>query len=58
MERNEVIEELMRMLELISQNAGYLRYFEDEYALVDPKIYFDICQIIFSELSIKLIKIQ
>ena len=48
----------MRMLDTISQNAGYLRYFENEQALVDPKIYFDICQIIFSELSIKLIKIQ
>lgn len=48
----------MRMLDNISQNAGYLRYFENENVLVDPKVYFDICQITFSELSIKLIKIQ
>lgn len=48
----------MKMLDSIAVIAGYPRYFESKDSLVDPQIYFDICQIIFPELNIKLIKIQ
>ncbi len=57
MERVWVME-LMEMMESIALNAGYPRYIENDSILADPQAYFDICQRIFPEMNIKLIKIQ
>lgn len=47
----------MELMEIVCSNAGYSR-FVDEKMLVEWRTYFDICQLIFAELSIKIIKIQ
>jgi len=58
MHQRRLIAEMMEMMEVIAFNAGYTRYFEDESILMQHEPYFDICQLIFSELNIKIIKIQ
>jgi hypothetical protein len=48
---------LVELMEIVCSNAGYSRFI-DEKMLVEWRTYFDICQLIFGELSIKIIKIQ
>ncbi len=54
----ESSEELVHMLENIYLYGGYPKYIESAEVLLNYEIYFDICQIIFNELSIKIIKIE
>jgi hypothetical protein len=51
------VEDLLEIIEIICSNAGYSRCIKEDM-LIDYCTYFDICQLIFSELSIKIIKIQ
>jgi hypothetical protein len=44
-------------MDYVCSNAAYSRFI-DEKMLVQWRTYFDICQLIFAELSIKIIKIQ
>jgi hypothetical protein len=51
-------EELLRMLEAITINIALPRYIENISILLDPEFYFEVSQIIFPELQMKIIKIQ
>lgn len=54
----DIEEDLYRMLEAITINANYPCYISSLNILLECNFYFDVCQIIFPELSIKLIKIK
>ena len=54
----EFINELLERLEATLANAGCPQHLEDPNILVDYHLYFEICQLIFPELSIWLIKIR
>jgi hypothetical protein len=49
--------DLLELIELVCSNVAYSR-FVNEAMLIDYKTYFDICQLLFSELTIKIIKVQ
>ena len=50
-------EEIRKMLEEITINTALPLYIEDLTILLDHTLYFDICQRIFPELRMKIIKI-
>ena len=50
-------DQLWKMLEAVTLNAGYHRYIDSIDILSEAEFYLEICQLIFPEINISLVKI-